>query len=269
MRAAGISDLESDELESHLREEIETAKKLGLSETEIFQTAVQTIGQGSRLRCEFKKVEEDDPMEAAINSLIQIIGWVATGCVLVLGLAGLDLSWNFFSFKPTWNLCVLWAIIHILVAETGICFLAKVNRDGTSRAASLLVCLLLVWIALINYHSQLHPHGILGGEREPNPFWYRWSITSLYLVPGIFWITRRWPLRRENNQPIARVTIVAERIFSVVAAFYIISVSFYFFRIGDGWNDFFVACAALLAVLLIICGCLAFGRIGKMRLARR
>ncbi len=45
-----------DELESHLREDVEWHMQSGLSGREAFQTAVQRIGQPSLLKCEFEKV---------------------------------------------------------------------------------------------------------------------------------------------------------------------------------------------------------------------
>jgi len=58
MLAAGIkTPVPLDELESHLRDEIEQQTKSGLSEEEAFQTAVQKIGQARMIQNEFKKVE--------------------------------------------------------------------------------------------------------------------------------------------------------------------------------------------------------------------
>src|ERR1035441_7631640 len=56
MLAAGIkTPVPLEELEIHLREEIEQQMKSGLSEQEIFNSAVQKIGQAGLLRTEFKK----------------------------------------------------------------------------------------------------------------------------------------------------------------------------------------------------------------------
>lgn len=57
MLAAGIqAPVPLDELESHLREEIEQQKS-GMSEVEAFQSAVQKIGPAHTVRNEFQKVE--------------------------------------------------------------------------------------------------------------------------------------------------------------------------------------------------------------------
>ncbi|MES1180967.1 MAG: hypothetical protein ABUL66_03800 [Verrucomicrobiota bacterium] len=60
MLAAGIKPSALEELESHLREEIEREMKLGLSLNvqEAFNFAIQKIGQGNALKSEFTKVGE-------------------------------------------------------------------------------------------------------------------------------------------------------------------------------------------------------------------
>ncbi|HXR05783.1 MAG TPA: twin-arginine translocase subunit TatC [Candidatus Acidoferrum sp.] len=60
MVAAGIkTPVPLEELESHLRDEIERRTKSGLSETEAFKTAIQKIGQAHVVQNEFKEVEEE------------------------------------------------------------------------------------------------------------------------------------------------------------------------------------------------------------------
>jgi hypothetical protein len=59
MLAAGIkTPVPLEELEIHLREEIEQQMKSGLSEQEIFNSAVQKIGQANSLKMEFTKIGE-------------------------------------------------------------------------------------------------------------------------------------------------------------------------------------------------------------------
>jgi hypothetical protein len=58
MLAADIkSPVPLDELETHLRDEIEQQAKSGLSEADAFKTAVQRIGQAHMVQNEFRKVE--------------------------------------------------------------------------------------------------------------------------------------------------------------------------------------------------------------------
>ena len=56
MKAAGIqAPVPLEELEIHLREEIEQRVKAGLKEQEAFHAAVWEIGQGAELKTEFLK----------------------------------------------------------------------------------------------------------------------------------------------------------------------------------------------------------------------
>jgi hypothetical protein len=61
MLAAGIkTPVPLEELESHLREEIEQQIKSGLSEQEIFNSSVQKIGRTKPLKTEFKKIDAEN-----------------------------------------------------------------------------------------------------------------------------------------------------------------------------------------------------------------
>ena len=59
MLAAGIkTPVPLEELEIHLREEIERQMKSGLSEQGIFNSAVQKIGEARVVQTEFKKLNQ-------------------------------------------------------------------------------------------------------------------------------------------------------------------------------------------------------------------
>ncbi len=76
MIADGIKSLSPlDELECHLREEIEEQIKLGMGRQEAFDMAVKAIGQGVELKKEFKKVDESLDVR-----LVKLIG---LGCSTV------------------------------------------------------------------------------------------------------------------------------------------------------------------------------------------
>ena len=60
MLAAGIqSPVPLEELENHLREEVEQQFRAGLNAQQVFEAAVQRIGQAKMLRKEFKKIERN------------------------------------------------------------------------------------------------------------------------------------------------------------------------------------------------------------------
>ena len=69
MLAAGIKPESLDELESHLREEIERQIKSGMDARQAFNIAAKTIGQGVELKKEFRKGE---PLDARLVKLLSI-----------------------------------------------------------------------------------------------------------------------------------------------------------------------------------------------------
>jgi hypothetical protein len=94
MLAAGIkTPVPLEELENHLREEIEQQIKLGLNEQEAFKASVQKIGQARAVQNEFKKVETTrEVIRFAVNNLgivLMLIGFWGLGFALII-LAQLD-----------------------------------------------------------------------------------------------------------------------------------------------------------------------------------
>src|ERR1035438_9065186 len=80
MLAAGIKmPVPLEELEIHLREEIERHTRSGLNEAEAFQAAVEKIGQAHLLQKEFKKVEKGHPI---IRVILLVMGWLVASCTL-------------------------------------------------------------------------------------------------------------------------------------------------------------------------------------------
>ncbi len=195
MLSAGIkTPVPLEELEIHLREEIERQTRSGLDEQEIFIVAAKKIGQGKMLRKEFKKVEYGH--EA--RRVLRLIGWLAAGVVLPIGWIRFDFDWSLFSFYPDLRFGTIEDIAIIVAAETAIWFLAKVNHDLPSRIVSLIICLFLGLVAAgYCYHAAQPGRGIFGGIREPDPLWYRTSMTSLLFLPCGFWI---WWVRRHKIQ---------------------------------------------------------------------
>src|SRR5664279_1966382 len=83
MLAAGIkTPVPLEELEIHLREEIEQQMESGLNEQKAFEIAVQRIGQASALKSEFKKSERTF-MKRTLIILLGICG-VLVGTAMIL-----------------------------------------------------------------------------------------------------------------------------------------------------------------------------------------
>jgi hypothetical protein len=110
MLAAGIkTPVPLNELESHLRDDVEEQVKSGLNEQQAFEGAVQRIGRAVALRNEFTKIDETaDVLRRKTVWLLMGVGFI--GCWLAFGqspqlafvygvvLAGLILA-SFIDFK--------------------------------------------------------------------------------------------------------------------------------------------------------------------------
>jgi hypothetical protein len=126
MRAAGIkTPVPLEELESHLREEIERQTKSGLSEAAAFQTAVQRIGQAHAVQNEFIKVEMKS--ETRDSKLRKILAVVLTSSV-ALGICCIVLFQYSFAAKLTVGLMlgVELPVILLALVKSGVLNYAKV-----------------------------------------------------------------------------------------------------------------------------------------------
>ena len=93
-----------DELESHLREEVEQQLRLGSNEQEAFEAAVLRIGQADGLKCEFAKV--DGPKQILRRKMV----WI------VMGVAGLS-CWLYFGHSPAIALVYGVLLFGLIVAS--------------------------------------------------------------------------------------------------------------------------------------------------------
>ncbi|MGH7976154.1 MAG: permease prefix domain 1-containing protein [Limisphaerales bacterium] len=75
MLAAGIkTPVPLEELENHLREEIERQMKSGLSEQQAFEISVQRFGQSENIEIEFKKIERTFMRKNMVCKIIRFFG---------------------------------------------------------------------------------------------------------------------------------------------------------------------------------------------------
>ena len=95
MLAAGIkTPVPLEELEIHLRQEIERQMKSGLGEHQAFETAVQRVGQAGALKTEFAKTGG-----ARREVILFLLSWCAlSGCLIQFGLTPLALVYGIFFF---------------------------------------------------------------------------------------------------------------------------------------------------------------------------
>lgn len=173
-----------EELEVHLREDIEQRVKSGLNQKKAYKAAVREIGQGGALQIEFKKVASPSKIKRAA---LLLAGWLTTGLLLLYSMLCLEINWNLFSFSPRWNQTAFVQIFTIATVLTGIWFLAKASRDRVSRGGSLLACLVLAGIGIFNFLLSDPLHG-----GSLSPFWFRGSLAGLLCLPTIFWMRFEW-----------------------------------------------------------------------------
>jgi hypothetical protein len=85
MRSAGFKSPELlDELECHLRDDVEHHMDEGASPQQAFEEAVRRMGQGSSLRREFQITHLTDPMKQKLRTLLIAIALLAVGAGLIL-----------------------------------------------------------------------------------------------------------------------------------------------------------------------------------------
>jgi hypothetical protein len=104
MLAAGVkTPVPLDELESHLRDEIEQRTNLGLSEAEALQTAIQKMGQAGLVKKEFAKTSGfldwfGDNRSTRINHILGAL-WIAQ-CLWILISMLVPLTQCLITFQP-------------------------------------------------------------------------------------------------------------------------------------------------------------------------
>jgi hypothetical protein len=164
MRVAGIKPESLDELEGHLREEIERQIKSEVIQQLAFEMAIKAIGQGAQLKKEFQKVGE--PLEIRLVKLIGI------GCGTFALLFSLWILPFLFSNPTGWMAKLMGAAA---VATIVLCwiynhkFLPAVHSKHLRFSIGLLCCLGgVIGIQLFIYYGipylMIHPAGI--GIRE-------------------------------------------------------------------------------------------------------
>jgi hypothetical protein len=152
MLAAGIkSPVPLEELESHLREEIEGERESGVSDERAFEAAVQRIGQADALRKEFAK-ERARHLRARQAKLKF---WIWMYMVVSFALIAL------FDHDPIARTYGRLVVICSLMGLLANCKpLRRVTLRTPLRGAALRACDALIWmmVVLLFYMGSLHEH---------------------------------------------------------------------------------------------------------------
>ena len=119
MLVAGIKTPGSlEELESHLREEIEQRMKSGLDEQKAFEISVQQIGCADELKAEFNKTRDAKCVRRGKMLRLGIIGLTGTPILNLLGLFVFHRSSSVFFSDQWWSgwfpNYLLWTIFTII-----------------------------------------------------------------------------------------------------------------------------------------------------------
>jgi hypothetical protein len=190
MLAAGIkTPVPLEELEIHLREEIERQMKSGLSAQQAFGIAVEKIGQASDLKMEFKKVSA--PME--IQKIIKLAGVTCVAVALVCQLLTCSpvVFVIIFAHGLRVSLMTRALALAILVMPVAITFLSwkynhrllPVIRNQLLRRSAGIVCYMgcLLWIRFVLFHM---PNGFNGNGGKFWPLFYflfglQWTVMAI------------------------------------------------------------------------------------------
>jgi hypothetical protein len=164
MLAAGIkTPVPLEELEIHLREEIEQQVKLGLNEENAFSLVVRQFGKGDNLKQEFSKIGSqryglfrDNPASLKILAIWYVI----------MGLNGAAVIPNFF-FRRFWVgdlICDLFVIIFSLQVVIGVGLLRRQNFwriVALIWPAIALFCFFCPRVFLHSYNAHNGAHGFV------------------------------------------------------------------------------------------------------------
>jgi hypothetical protein len=136
MLAVGIkTPVPLDELEIHLREEIEQQRKSGSNEQEIFDSAVQKIGQARLLKTEFKKAGGfidwlAENKSARTNRILGAL-WLAQSTWYFIRFATSPVAVAIILYFPHyWQFFTVFSIFSTVTAIIGSIFLFRGAKFG-------------------------------------------------------------------------------------------------------------------------------------------
>ncbi len=126
------------------------------------------------------------------------MAWVLASAGLYIGLAGLELYWNFPDWQPQWDIPSCALFVWTLGMLAALWFLGRAELDLLTRGLALALCLALLALALYLLPAEPLKPGLLGRALH-SPLWYRAGRAGVLCLPGLFWATGF--LRRLHSQP--------------------------------------------------------------------
>ena len=154
LKSGSLSDSDMDELEDHLREEIQSLKQQRLSEEEAFLVAVSRMGNLPSLSAEFRKINTHnlwknlfvqpvniEERQKNTRDLIRIVS-LAIGAGLlteVPRIFGIDIEGNSLFYIRNMSFFVLPFITAFFIMKRSIPFLSLLNIIGAFSVSLLLI----------------------------------------------------------------------------------------------------------------------------------
>jgi hypothetical protein len=173
MLAAGIKfPVPLEELEIHLREEIERQMKTGLSEQNAFEISIQKIGSGNSLNDEFKKIrptkEERD---------WKLKQWLFGGCLaidtLLVGFIAASNNHNELNVDQRASILAATSVMNALVigGRLGYRFFPVISSKRLRGAICGSVCAVLITILIYWFNFVLPQHDYTIGQMAVAVLW--------------------------------------------------------------------------------------------------
>jgi hypothetical protein len=184
MTAGGIKSAATlDELESHLRDDVEAQLKSGQAAEACFDAAVQRLGRPEALRREFAEAGYA-PRFRGWNWLVAVcfafpILCLARGTIILIQIFGL---W-YWDFSPTDRVLGWAAVVALILAVCSWLFshrVLPVMPDRRKRIAMIVACseLVLIWYAFVP--------GVVLDVWLASPTAGRYIVTMLWLM--VLWV---------------------------------------------------------------------------------
>jgi hypothetical protein len=207
MRSAGIqSPVPLEELELHLREEIERQTKAGLNKPDAFTSAVQKLGPAHTVQTEFMKV---DKIHSALNWKLMEIGLTLVTILFPLFIGGTVLKRaSYIDMTAAQELSSLTALaVFSLLAWSGRLggrFLPVIQK-GQIRNAILYSCfvpLMLWWVAF--FRLIVPRHDFTMGE-------FLVAFTWAFFTPAGASIGLNWGIEAAARKQVANADLSASQ----------------------------------------------------------
>lgn len=121
-----------------------------------------------------------------IRGILLILAWLAAALGLWVLLVILEVYWKLYDWQPKLDARALGLGMGICLDVVGMLLLARATRRPAARAASLLISLALLALAVYVVPKEPLTSGMFAREQS-SPSWYRVSGFFVLASPILFW----------------------------------------------------------------------------------